>query len=270
MGSLTLKFEAGKKVLIGYVTVGYPDIETTLKVVPLLESAGCDIVELGIPFSDPIGDGPVIQAASYQALLNGVTTRTCLDVARQLRCKVKLPLIFMGYYNPILSYGIDAFCRDSTEAGINGLIVPDLPPDESEVLDAAATDNGLDLVHLLAPSSTDERIELVAQKSRGFIYLVSVTGVTGTRDGVPDYLPGFVEKVRQRASRPLAIGFGVSSVSQAATMAAMADGVIIGSKLLRLIAEDRSLGKLRDFVTEARRALDAKFSCNSKTPMGKK
>lgn len=256
MGNLTSKFGGGRKTLVGYLTIGYPDLETTLKAVPLLERAGCDIVELGIPFSDPIGDGPVIQAASYRALQQGMTPAKCIALALELRRNVKLPLVFMGYYNPILSYGVEEFCRDSAAAGINGLIVPDLPPDESNILDTAAIESGLDLVYLLAPTGTDDRINLVTRKSRGFIYLVSVAGVTGTREGVPDYLPDFVEKVRRKASQPLAIGFGISSPPQAAAMAALADGVIIGSKLINLIEEDPSLVKLETFVTEVRQALD--------------
>ncbi|MEN8615024.1 tryptophan synthase subunit alpha [Dehalogenimonas sp. THU2] len=256
MGKLTSKFGGGRKTLIGYLTAGYPDIETTMKAVPILEKAGCDIVELGIPFSDPIGDGPVIQAASFRALQQGMTPAKGIELASELRRTVKIPLVFMGYYNPILNYGIDRFCRDSAEAGINGLIVPDLPPDESDALDSAAIENGLDLVHLLAPTSTDDRIDLVVSKSRGFLYLVSVAGVTGAREGVPDYLPGFVERVRRKASQPLAIGFGVSSPPQAAAMAALADGVIIGSKLLNLIDDDPSLGNLESFVAEVREALD--------------
>ncbi|MDV2989539.1 MAG: tryptophan synthase subunit alpha [Dehalogenimonas sp.] len=257
MNGVTGAFRPKHKTLIGYLTVGYPDIATTLKAVPLLEKAGCDMVELGIPFSDPIGDGPVIQAASFQALENGVTPVDCIELARQLRQKVNIPLVFMGYYNPILSYGLVDFCRQSATAGVNGLIVPDLPPDESGALDAAAADNGLDLIHLLAPTSTAERIELVAAKSRGFIYLVSVAGVTGAREGVPEYLPGFVAQVRRQASQPLAIGFGVSSPAQAAAMAGLADGVIIGSKLIKLIDEDPSLGGLETFVRQVRQALDA-------------
>lgn len=256
MSGVAGAFSKGHKTLVGYLTVGYPDMATTLKAVPLLEKAGCDVVELGIPFSDPIGDGPVIQAASFRALENGVTPVDCIELARQLRQTVKIPLVFMGYYNPILSYGLVDFCRQSAAAGVNGLIVPDLPPDESDALDAAAAENGLGLIHLLSPTSTTERIELVARKSRGFIYLVSVTGVTGAREGVPEYLPDFVAQVRLKANQPLAIGFGVSSPVQAAAMAALADGVIIGSKLLKLIDQDHSLGALENFVQEVRQALD--------------
>jgi len=251
------KFIGGRKALIGYLTVGYPDVETTLRAVPILEKAGCDIIELGIPFSDPIGDGPIIQAASFRALQNGITPDICLETAKNLRSLgVLTPFVFMGYYNPILSYGLARFCRDAAEAGADGLVIPDLPPDESGELDSAATTNGLDLIHLLAPTSTADRIRLVAEKSRAFIYLTSVAGVTGEREGVPEYLPDLVARVRRQAVQPLAVGFGVSSAAQAAVIADLADGVIIGSRLLKLIDEDLSLAKLGGFIAGVRRALD--------------
>lgn len=254
---ITTAFGKGRKTLVGYLTAGYPDLGTTLKAVECLEQAGCDIVELGIPFSDPIGDGPVIQSASFRALENGVTPAACIELARQLRRTVRIPLVFMGYYNPILSYGPPEFCRQSAAAGVDGLIVPDLPPDESGILDKATADNGMDLIHLLTPTSTDERIGLVATKSRGFIYLVSVSGVTGARQGVPDYLQEFTAKVRAKTTKPLAIGFGISSPEQAKAIAGMADGVIIGSRLINLIDEDNTLERLSAFIGSIRRELDS-------------
>ena len=255
MSRLSSKFSNGHKILIGYLTVGYPDTETTFRAAKVLEGAGCDIIELGIPFSDPIGDGPVIQAASYHALQNGVTPATCIEVASTLSREIEMPLVFMGYYNPILSYGLERFCRDSAAAGINGLIIPDLPPDESSELDISATASNLDLIHLLAPTSTSDRIALVAQKSRGFIYLTSVAGVTGARVSVPAYLPEFISRVRSKADQPLAVGFGVSSADQAKTIAKYADGVIIGSRLLQLIEMDPSLSQLSEFVSNVGTAL---------------
>ena len=256
MSRISSRFGNGHKALIGYLTVGYPDVETTVRAAKVLESAGCDIIELGIPFSDPIGDGPVIQAASYRALVNGVTPTTCLEVAARLRQEMKLPLIFMGYYNPILSHGLQRFCKDSAAAGINGLIIPDLPPEESGELAAAAELCKLDLIYLLAPTSPADRISVVAAKSRGFIYLTSVAGITGTRDGVPSYLPEFISKVRIQARQPLAVGFGVSSADQAKAIAKNAHGVIIGSRLLQLIETDPSLDQLHEFVSGVRTALD--------------
>ncbi len=258
MSRLQSKFQGGHKALIGYLTVCYPDVETTLKAAKTLDTAGCDIIELGIPFSDPIGDGPVIQAASFRALQNGVTPAMCIEIASQIRRENKKPLVFMGYYNPILSYGLKRFCRDSAAAGVDGLIVPDLPPDESGALDSEAIAAGLDLIYLLAPTSTTERIIMVAEKSRGFIYLTSVAGVTGARNNVPEYLPDFIRRVKQKTDKPLAVGFGVSSAEQAVAITRHADGVIIGSKFLQLIDEDPTLAKLEEFVIDVRSALDRK------------
>jgi tryptophan synthase alpha chain len=246
----------GRAALIGYVTVGYPSQGATLKAVTVLEEAGCDMVELGIPFSDPLADGVTIQRASHEALEAGVTTTVCLEMAAKLRQRVSLPLLFMTYYNPVLRFGLELFCRASAQAGMDGLIVPDLPPEEGRALEKASSADGLDLVYLLAPNSTPERIALVAQHSRGFIYLVSLTGVTGVRQSLPTGLGDFVARVRHYTSQPLCIGFGVASPEQAKRLASVADGVIVGSRLIQLIEEDSSLESLRDFVASLRKALD--------------
>ena len=170
----TVFTQMGHKALVAYVTVGYPTVESTLEIVPILAESGCDIVELGIPFSDPLADGATIQEASFHALQAGVTPKTCLDVAARVREKTDVPLVFMTYYNPVLHYGLEPFCAACSEAGVDGLIVPDLPPDESTDLDNAALKNGLDLIFLLTPTSTAERIRLVVEKSRGFVYVVSL------------------------------------------------------------------------------------------------
>ncbi|MDM7998479.1 MAG: tryptophan synthase subunit alpha [Dehalococcoidia bacterium] len=243
------------KALIPYVTVGYPSIEATLEVVPLLAESGGDLVELGIPFSDPLADGVTIQKASFQALQNGVTPATCLDVARQLAQKVKTPLVFMTYYNPILKYGHDSFCRDCSQAGIDGLIVPDLPPDEGQELEALCQKNGLDLVYIVAPTSTDERIRLAARHSRGFLYLASVAGVTGARDEMPAGLADFTARVRSATTLPLCVGFGISNARQASRVARIADGVIVGSRIVNLVGEG-STASLRSFIRELRSAID--------------
>jgi len=248
--------EPGRAALIGYVTVGYPSLDATLKAVTVLEEAGCDIVELGIPFSDPLADGVTIQRASHQALESGVTPAVCIETAAQIRQRVSLPLLFMTYYNPVLRFGPESFCQASAKAGIDGLIVPDLPPEEGQALESACAAKGLDLVYFLAPNSTPERIALVAQHSRGFIYLVSLTGVTGARESLSADLSGFVATVRRYANQPLCIGFGVSSPEQARQFARLADGVIVGSRLIQLIEEDTSLKSLRDFVASLRKALD--------------
>jgi tryptophan synthase alpha chain len=253
-------FRAGHKALVAYVTVGYPSIEDTLKVVPRLASSGVDMVELGIPFSDPLADGITIQKASFQALQNGITPETCLRAARHLQEKIDVPLVFMTYYNPVFSYGLREFVAECAQCGIDGLIIPDLPPEEGTELQAITQVAGLDLVYLLAPNSSEERIRLVAERSRGFIYLVSVTGVTGAREGLPTNLAAFVASVRKVASQPLCVGFGISTPEQARKVASLADGVIVGSRLIQLMAEDESLASAQRLVTELRRALDSAVS----------
>jgi len=245
----------GHKALIPYVTVGYPSIEDTLKVVPLLASSGCDIVELGIPFSDPLADGVTIQKASFHALQNGVTPKLCLEVAEELSRKVNIPLVFMTYFNPIFSFGLKEFCSACTRSGIGGLIIPDLQPDEGSELEAITRRYSLDLIYLLAPTSAEERIKLVANRARGFIYLVSVTGVTGARDSLAQELDAFVARVRKVADQPLCIGFGISNPEQARQVARIADGVIVGSRIIQLM-ETGDLVSVGKFVKELRNALD--------------
>lgn len=246
----------GHKALIPYVTIGYPSVESTLRVVPLLAASGCDIIELGIPFSDPLADGTTIQKASYHALQNGVTTRLCFEVARELSQKIDIPLVFMTYYNLLLGYGLEKFCGECATSGVDGLIIPDLPPEEGSDLEEISAQQGIDLIYLLAPTSTADRIRLVADRSRGFIYLVSVTGVTGARDRLPQDVAEFVSRVRGVVSQPLGIGFGISSAQQAGDMARLADGVIVGSRIIQLMEEDDSLGSAGSFAAELRQALD--------------
>lgn len=247
--------KTGHKALITYLTVGYPNVETTLEIVPLIASSGCDLVELGIPFSDPLADGTTIQRASYHALKQGITPELCLGVAQKLRAQLDIPLVFMTYFNPVHRYGLDGFCRDCSQAGISGLIVPDLPPEEGAELEDISLRHGLDLIYLLAPTSTDERIDVVAARSRGFIYLVSLTGVTGARDKLPQELESFVSRVRQRARQPLCVGFGISTPDEARRVAKVADGVIIGSRLIQLIEEKDPATKVRSFIQSLRDAL---------------
>lgn len=228
----------GRTALIPYVTVGYPTLEDTIAIVTAMAEAGADLVELGIPFSDPLADGITIQRASHQALLHGVKIDDCLETAARLRRLVDIPLVFMTYYNPVLRYGLDLFCGDAAQAGADGLIVPDLPPDEGAELERATARRGLDLIYLLAPTSTPERIDLVAQHSRGFIYLVSLTGVTGARDDLPAELEGFVARVRARAKQPLCVGFGISNPQQAHRVAQVADGIIVGSRIIQLVEDN--------------------------------
>jgi tryptophan synthase alpha chain len=241
--------------LIPYITIGYPTVETTLKVVPLFASTGCDIIELGIPFSDPLADGATIQQASYEALRQGVTPGFCFEVAQELRRRVKIPLVFMTYYNPVLNFGLEQFCSKCAEVGIDGLIIPDLPPDEGEELEESTKGHGLDLIYLLSPASTQERIRLVTSRSSGFIYLISLTGVTGARAKLPEELESFVARVRRRTEKPLCVGFGVSTPEQARRVAKVADGVIVGSRIIQLLDEDKSLGNACSFIKSLKEAL---------------
>jgi tryptophan synthase alpha chain len=235
--------------------VGYPSVETTLKVVPLLANSGCDIIELGIPFSDPLADGATIQQASYEALRQGVTSEVCFEVAQELRRQVEIPLVFMTYYNPVLKFGLEQFCSKCAGVGIDGLIIPDLPPEEGQELEQSTRRHGVDLIYLLSPASTEERIKLVAGMSSGFIYLVSLTGVTGARDKLPEELESFVARVRERTEKPLCVGFGVSTPEQARRVAKVADGVIVGSRIIQLLDEDKSLKNACSFIKGLREAL---------------
>ena len=241
--------------LIPYVTVGYPTIEATLKIVPLFAGLGCDIIELGIPFSDPLADGATIQRASHEALRQGVTTNVCFEVAQVLRRQVETPLILMTYYNPVLRCGLEQFCSNSAHVGIDGLIIPDLPPEEGNELQRSIRRHGLNLIYLLSPASTEERVRLVTSRSTGFIYLVSLTGVTGARDRLPEGLETFIARVREKTKKPLCVGFGVSTPEQARRVARVADGVIVGSRIIQLLDEDTSLENACSFVRLLREAL---------------
>jgi tryptophan synthase alpha chain len=259
MSNITTIFNTpGYKALVAYLTVGYPDIGTIREAAATLSSNGCDIIELGIPFSDPLADGITIQKASYRALQQGITPQVCLEVAYQLRQRMATPLVFMTYYNPIFNYGLEAFCQASVAAGVDGLIIPDLPPEEGDKLEVITRNFKLDLIYLLAPTSTEERIVTVAERSKGFIYLVSVTGVTGAREALPLELEDFVRRVKQKARQPLCVGFGISTPEQARRVTKVADGVIVGSHLIRLIEEDATLASLKIFILSLREALDLK------------
>ena len=257
----TVFTQPGHKALVAYVTVGYPTVESTLAIVPLLAECGCDIVELGIPFSDPLADGATIQEASFQALQAGVIPQTCLEVAEQIRQKTDVPLAFMTYYNPVLRYGLEAFCTACAKVGVEGLIVPDLPPDESTDLDGAAQNHRLDLIFLLTPTSTAERIRLVVEKSRGFVYVVSLLGVTGARDSLPAGLGDFIGRIRKETAKPLCVGFGISTPDQAQQIGQLADGVIVGSRLVQLIRDDKPpYRRVTSFVRELRISLDSNLT----------
>jgi len=242
-------------LFIAYLTVGYPSLEETVEAVLLLEKSGADIIELGIPFSDPLVDGVTIQQAGTKALQNGVNIKRCIEAVRLIREKSNIPLIFMGYYNPILQYGPETFCADSFSAGADGLIIPDLPPEEAGLLEETALQHGLDLIYLIAPSTPDERIKYVAARSRGFLYLVSVEGVTGVRENLPPGLQEFVERVKKYAVQPLCMGFGISTPEQAGQVARLVDGVIIGSNIIRHLSDENWRTALPAYVRELKNFL---------------
>lgn len=228
----------GRVALMPYLTVGFPDVETTLAGVPALLRGGADLIELGMPFSDPMADGVTVQRANQRALDNGVWTGTALDVARTLRERgVEAPLLAMGYVNPLLRYGLDRFAADCAAAGIDGMIVPDLPPEESDELAAACRRHGRDLIMLLAPTSTEARIKAVAKRATGFIYCISLTGITGARASLAEGLGDYIARVRRHTDLPLAIGFGISKPEHVAGVARIADGAVVASALLNRLEE---------------------------------
>lgn len=245
------------KALIAYITVGYPSAEATVKAALRLAGAGCDIIELGIPFSDPMADGVTIQNSSHQALLNGTTPQTCFEIARHIRRQSDVPLVFMTYLNPVISYGVERFCADCASIGIDGLIIPDLPPAELPVLDKSARESGIDTIYFVAPNSSPERISRTAQSSGGFIYMVSVTGVTGVRNTFAAGLSQVVADIRRLTDLPVCIGFGISGPEQAREAAALADGVIIGSRIIQILEKDSPpYPELGEFIMQVRHSLD--------------
>ena len=225
----------GTAALMPYYTLGYPDRATSLDIVAAI-AADSDLLELGVPFSDPLADGPTIQHSTQVSLEAGTTLAGCLEMVRELRGRgVAAPVLLFGYVNPFLAYGLPALARDARAAGAQGFIVPDLPPEEAADFEAAAEAEGLALIHFLAPTSSAHRIETVTDRARGFIYLVSVTGVTGARAGLHADLAGFIARVRAGTPTPLAVGFGISTPEQAATVGRLADGVIVGSALINAV-----------------------------------
>ncbi|MBI3942980.1 MAG: tryptophan synthase subunit alpha [Chloroflexi bacterium] len=249
--------QSGRKALMPYMTTGYPQLDSLERFVPAAVEAGADMFELGIPFSDPLADGATIQHATQVALENGVTVRFCLESVRNLRQNhgVTAPFVFMGYYNPILQYGLEKFAGDAVTVGVDGLIVPDLPPEESEELHQACSAAGLDLIFMLAPTSTVERVKLACQLGSGFLYLVSLTGVTGARASLPETLESFVARVRQETKLPLAVGFGISSGTLAQRVATIADGVIVGSAVVQRTGSG-NVETVAAFIQELRRGID--------------
>lgn len=241
--------------LIPYVMSGYPDEATSEEIAVALGQAGADLLELGMPFSDPLADGATIQHASQRALEQGMSARRTLALAARIHGRIATPLILMGYYNPILNAGLERFTADAAAAGVAGLIVPDLPPEEAEPLRSAAAAHGIELNFLVTPTSPDERIAQVAQAAGktdgGFVYCVSLSGVTGARDRLPETLPAFIARVRAQVSLPLAVGFSVSRPEHIAQIGKFADGAVVASALINAVdaaATDQRVAAATDFL----------------------
>jgi tryptophan synthase alpha chain len=260
----------GEKALIAYLMAGDPGLAETEQLVLELERSGADIIELGVPFSDPIADGPVIQRAAERALRSGTSLTKILESVRSLRTKTRIPLVLMVYYNSVHAMGVERFCEGAATAGVDGLIVPDMPPDEAGPLKGPAEAAGLRLIFLLAPTSTAERRIYVARQSEGFLYYVSLTGITGAKIKDMAEIGKNVEKIRKVTRTPIAVGFGVSTPDDAAQVAAMADGVIVGSAIVGRIAaaqQDPAMAaqvgqfvhSLKDAIRSPHRLLQASY-----------
>jgi len=250
--------KAHKKALIVYITGGYPNLSATERLVPELERSGVDIIEIGIPFSDPIADGPVIQKASEAALGKGATLRKILGSIVKIRKKSDVPIVFMSYFNPIYRYGVENFVKDASKCGVDGAIIPDLPTEEAEEIIKIAKRDKFCMIFLTSPTSTIGRLKTIARKSEGFIYYVSLTGVTGTRDALAGDIAANIRKIKRFTDKPVCVGFGVSNERQAREIAAIADGVIVGSAVIKFIEKfhkkrdlERSVGRFAARLAKA-------------------
>jgi tryptophan synthase alpha chain len=243
----------GGKAFIPYIMAGDPSLETTKETVLMLEQCGADIVELGVPFSDPLADGPTIQRAAERALKNNVTLRKVIAFVKDIRSSTQIPLILMTYFNPVFKYGSERFIRDAADAGVDGLIIPDLPPDEAADFIKHARKANLDTIFLLAPTSTEDRIRIVAKVSRGFLYYVSITGTTGSGLLFDGSMERLISEIKGCTDTPVAVGFGVSTPEDAVAVAKVADGVIVGSAIVKRLHETPDT--LKDYVISLRQAI---------------
>lgn len=246
---LVKKFEelkkSNKKAFIAFITAGDPSLKVTEELVCSFENADVDIVELGVPFSDPLADGPTIQAASQRALANGVTLKKILNTVKNIRMKTEIPICLMTYYNPVFHYGEERFIEDAKKCGVDGLIIPDLPHQEAKVLIQAARRHDVATIMFLTPTTTEKRMKEVVKAATGFIYYVSLTGVTGERTSLPSDVSGHIKAAREVSKKPICVGFGISNAAQVKAMSKIADGVIVGSAIVKEI--NRNAGK-KDIV----------------------
>jgi tryptophan synthase alpha chain len=244
-----------RRGLIPFVTAGHPNIQTTRRLMLALQKAGADVIELGVPFSDPIADGPVIQRASQKALTNGVTLAEILSLVADVRPELHVPIVLFSYVNPVLQFGIDAFARQAAQAGVDGVLLSDLPLEEGREVKEKLSANAVDLILLAAPTSTDERLGIIAENASGFIYAVSRTGVTGTRTELSKEAAELVQRLRSFTRLPVAVGFGISTADQIAEVWQYADAAVVGSAIVKEIAENAHRHDLVDHVEAFVRSL---------------
>ncbi len=251
--------QKNQKALITFITAGDPDIDSTVHFIHALEEGGTDIIELGVPFSDPLADGPVIQKSALRSLQSGTTLKKIIQMVYAVRKTCSVPIVLMSSYNPIFRYGEEKFVKDSINAGVDGVIIPDLPPEEATSLFKLTKTNEIDMIFLLAPTSTKERIKIVSEMSSGFIYYVSLTGVTGVREKIAQDLKEKILIIKRTSSKPVSIGFGISNPKQAAFSAKISDGVIVGSAIVKIIEKGFQTGntshQVRQLVHSMKKAL---------------
>ncbi len=245
----------GRTALVPYITAGFPELETTVPLLEALDDAGADVIELGIPFSDPLADGPTIQASSFRALEQGMTVARALELVRRFRQVRDTPLVLFTYLNPVFHHGLEAFCRDAAEAGADGILLTDLPVGSDPELEGIVQRSGLDPIQLLAPTTAPERVARVAGGGRGFLYYISRTGVTGARTELRAGLGSEIERLRTQIGLPVAVGFGISTPEQAREVAGVADGVVVGSALITILGAEGIAGAAR-FMGSLRVAMD--------------
>jgi tryptophan synthase alpha chain len=258
LAALNSMFEAarteGRSAFLPYFPIGFPTYEASVAAIEAMANEGVDGFEIGIPFSDPLADGPVIQEATQLALQNGATVKHAVEAVKTLRAKgITQPMMMMSYANPLIAYGIEKFVLDSKAAGADGLIVPDVPPEEASMFADICQREGLALIFFLAPTSNEKRIELAAKHATGFIYVLSLTGITGERSELPDDLKEFIGRIRQKTTTPLVLGFGISTPAHVKTLHSLVDGFIVGSALVR--AGKISIESVRELAASLRQAI---------------
>ncbi len=258
-GCMKILREKNEKALVAFITAGDPDLAATREIFAVIEKNGADVIELGVPFSDPLADGPVIQLASQRSLKSGTSLGKIIQLVKEIRQGSDLPIVLMSSFNPVFVYGEKRFVDDAVSAGVDGVILPDLPPEEAGDFASYADGKGLDMIFLVAPTSSAKRVKMISEMSRGFIYYISLTGVTGVRSALPDGLEAKVSVVKAASPLPVMIGFGVSSPDIACQAAAISDGVIVGSAIVKLIADCNDprerLDRVGEFVNSVKRSM---------------